>query len=155
MMNKVLFICTGNYYRSRFAEEYFNYKAKILQINWSAYSKGLSENMPSLNNPGSISVHTKEALTARKIEGKGLHRFPEPLIPEDLERYNTFIALSELEHKPMLEKRFPEFLPNIEYAEIGDLPVETPKEAITKIEKLVDDLIARFQELRPELNEQR
>ncbi|MEO1655694.1 MAG: hypothetical protein AAFU64_19280 [Bacteroidota bacterium] len=33
-MQKVLFVCTGNYYRSRFAEIYFNLKVKEMGLNW-------------------------------------------------------------------------------------------------------------------------
>jgi protein-tyrosine-phosphatase len=35
-LNTVLFLCTGNYYRSRFAEELFNHHADRAGLNWIA-----------------------------------------------------------------------------------------------------------------------
>ena len=37
----VLFLCTGNYYRSRFAEILFNSVAGRMGLPWKAMSKGL------------------------------------------------------------------------------------------------------------------
>jgi len=38
----VLFLCTGNYYRSRFAEELFNHHAERAGLDWTAQSRGLA-----------------------------------------------------------------------------------------------------------------
>jgi protein-tyrosine-phosphatase len=38
----VLFLCTGNYYRSRFAEGLFNHLASQLRLGWRADSCGLA-----------------------------------------------------------------------------------------------------------------
>ncbi len=38
----VLFLCTGNYYRSRFAEILFNSVAGNMGLPWQASSKGLA-----------------------------------------------------------------------------------------------------------------
>lgn len=35
--NQVLFLCTGNYYRSRFAEALFNYRTTTELLAWSAF----------------------------------------------------------------------------------------------------------------------
>jgi hypothetical protein len=39
---KTVFPCSGNYYRSRFAEELFNHAAKNAGLNWRASSRGLA-----------------------------------------------------------------------------------------------------------------
>ena len=39
---RVLFLCTGNYYRSRFAEILFNQLAPTRGLNWRADSRGLA-----------------------------------------------------------------------------------------------------------------
>lgn len=41
-MKSVLFLCTGNYYRSRFAEEFFNHWAEQYVLNWLARSRALA-----------------------------------------------------------------------------------------------------------------
>ena len=41
-MKTVLFLCTGNYYRSRFAEELFNHQAERADLDWIAQSRGLA-----------------------------------------------------------------------------------------------------------------
>jgi protein-tyrosine phosphatase len=38
----ILFLCTGNYYRSRFAEELFNHHAERAGLYWVAQSRGLA-----------------------------------------------------------------------------------------------------------------
>jgi protein-tyrosine-phosphatase len=43
-MKTRLFLCTGNFYRSRFAEIFFNWHAEQLEIPWRAYSRGLARN---------------------------------------------------------------------------------------------------------------
>lgn len=143
-MQKLLFLCSGNYYRSRFAEEYFNHLAEIKGLNWKAFSKGLSQNMPSPNNPGSISKHTIEALEQRKINGKELKRLPKSMKKDDFLKYDRIIALSEVEHRPMLEARFSHQCEVVDFFEVGDLPLEEPKEAMNKITNLVDALVKRI-----------
>jgi len=140
-MNKILFVCTGNYYRSRFAEEYFNHLAKKHDLNWVAASKGLSQNMPSLNNPGPISQHTLEALKKKGIEGKETHRYPRPIAKADFPTHERIIAMSEAEHRPMIEERFLAQSKIVEYFEVGDLPVETPEAAIKKIAQNIEELV--------------
>lgn len=143
-MQTILFLCTGNYYRSRFAEEYFNHLVAIKNLNWKAFSKGLSQNMPSLNNPGTISVHALEALKDMQVIGKELDRFPQPIIQADFKNHEKIIALSEAEHKPMLKKRFENHYAKVNYFEVGDLPVEEPKDAMKKLAFLVEELIGRL-----------
>ena len=38
----ILFLCTGNYYRSRFAEVMFNSVAAKMSLPWKATSRGLA-----------------------------------------------------------------------------------------------------------------
>ena len=140
-MQKLLFLCSGNYYRSRFAEEYFNHLAELKGLKWQASSKGLSQNMPSPNNPGPVSIHAIEALDSRNVMGKGLRRFPRPVEENDFLNYQKIIALSELEHKPMLKARFNHHYDKIAFFEVGDLPLEDPKSAMEKLSLLVDQLV--------------
>jgi protein-tyrosine-phosphatase len=49
----VLFLCTGNYFRSRFAEILFNSVAGKMGLPWKASSKGLALEQ-GVNNVGSM-----------------------------------------------------------------------------------------------------
>lgn len=140
-MKKILFICTGNYYRSRFAEEYFNHLAETNGLKWRAISKGLSENMPNPDNPGPISKYTLKALRQRKVAGRALTRFPQPFEEQDFKVYDRIIALSEIEHRPMLERRFKYHLEKVSFFEVGDLPFEHPQAATDKLAILIEKLV--------------
>ncbi len=54
MTNTILFLCTGNYYRSRFAEILFNRLAKSRGLSWKAESRGLALDLAT-DNVGPIS----------------------------------------------------------------------------------------------------
>jgi len=59
----VLFICTGNYYRSRFAEAVFNHRAQALGLPYRAFSRGLAIDLAQ----GDLSALTQRALEERGI----------------------------------------------------------------------------------------
>jgi len=63
-MKTVLFLCTGNYYRSRYAEILFNAKAKEMGLEWNAVSRGLA---PDPRNPGPMSSDSISALQKQNI----------------------------------------------------------------------------------------
>ncbi|MFZ5819479.1 MAG: hypothetical protein ACOYYJ_06225 [Chloroflexota bacterium] len=82
MDNKVLFICTGNYYRSRYAELFFNETAANMQVNWRAVSRGLAADEG--HNEGPVSAHASRRLTLRGISTGAPVRFPLQLEEKDL-----------------------------------------------------------------------
>jgi protein-tyrosine phosphatase len=51
----VLFLCTGNYYRSRYAEVLFNSVAGKMSLAWKASSRGLALER-GVNNVGPMEV---------------------------------------------------------------------------------------------------
>ncbi len=59
--NWALFVCTGNFYRSRFAEAVFNHEAGHAGLGWRAFSRGLRPHL----NEGDLSPHTAAALRQR------------------------------------------------------------------------------------------
>jgi protein-tyrosine phosphatase len=75
--DQVLFLCTGNYYRSRYAEEVFNFHAAAEGLAWRAFSRGLAE-ASSPENVGPMSGFALAALEARMIAPEGAARFPSP-----------------------------------------------------------------------------
>src|SRR5215468_5409992 len=60
---------SGNYYRSRYAEELFNHLAAKEGLEWLAFSRGTAER-DSPDNVGSISRFAREALEAKGIVPK-------------------------------------------------------------------------------------
>ncbi len=140
----VLFLCTGNYYRSRFAEEYFNHHAAELGISWRAESMGLHRNFPRPCNPGPISPYALSALERFEVKPVGAERFPRKALADDFARTTRWIALSREEHLPMVTEQYPEQLERMEFWEVGDLPLEAPEQATQKIARLVDDLLAEI-----------
>lgn len=138
MMRRVLFICTANYYRSRFAEALFNHHAQKRDLPWRAFSRGLNiDAVPS----GTLSRAAAVALEARGIglEHTGPTRVQ--ISEMDLQRADLSIALKEDEHRPMLKRAFPEHLDRVLFWDVDDLPLLASEEALPKIERQVLELL--------------
>ena len=74
--NQILFLCTGNYYRSRFAQHLFNaWVKKNHGLNWQAESRGLAIER-GFNNIGAISPHALKGLRERGVSVPANERFP-------------------------------------------------------------------------------
>lgn len=140
-MKSLLFLCTGNYYRSRFCEAYFNHQALHQALAWRADSRGLAPDMTAFGNIGPLSPHTRQALNALGVNLAAPPRDPCPVYPDDFNRSDRVIALSRAEHQPMVERFFPAYQATIEYWEIGDLPIAAPAAAIPMMIAAVDQLI--------------
>jgi protein-tyrosine phosphatase len=141
-MNEVLFICTGNYYRSRFAEALFNHTAERQGLEWRAFSRGLATHL--VDGAGAISTHTRFALMVRNI---GLHytgERPASLTAPDLTRAARVIALKEAEHRALMRAQFPEWENRIEYWHVHDLDAAAPDLAVPEIERLTLALLAEI-----------
>jgi protein-tyrosine phosphatase len=143
MSRNVLFLCTGNYYRSRFAEALFNHLASKHQLAWVATSRALAIEL-GLYNPGPISIHARTALTERGLPLAEPVRHPIQCSEEDLASATKIIALKEAEHRPYLTKRYPAWPDRVEYWHIHDLDKATPGEAMNGIAEKVEALIANL-----------
>jgi protein-tyrosine phosphatase len=139
--NTVLFLCTGNYYRSRFAELLFNWHADERKLAWRADSRGLD---PDPANDGPISRHTLRALARLKIAVPAELRFPLRATRADFERCQHIVAVKEAEHRPLLARFFPEVLERVEFWHVHDLDFADPEEAIPQLERLVCELVGRL-----------
>jgi protein-tyrosine phosphatase len=139
-MKRVLFLCSGNYYRSRFAEELFNYLAKKEGSSWRAFSRGAAER-GSPENVGPISRYALDALIAKGITPEGAARDPQPCAPIDFDNAKLVIALKEAEHRPLIERRFPQFANRVVYWHIHDIEFMQPSMALAMIDDQVQELL--------------
>jgi protein-tyrosine phosphatase len=143
MRKLMLFLCTGNYYRSRFAELLFNHLATELSLDWSASSRGLALEL-GVNNEGPISQDVLDALDARGIALQAELRNPLALINNDLEKAHHIVAVNSAEHRPLLEGKFPNCRKQIEFWHVCDRESTNPEEALALIELNVFRLISRL-----------
>ncbi len=125
---RLIFICTGNFYRSRLAELLFNHYNLEAGLPWSAESRGVLENVSRQG----ISPHAVEFLRSRELEElAGLPRDPEPLKVGDFEEAGLLVAMSRAEHEPLLRDRFgqiPRILAGrgrLRYWNVCDVPEES------------------------------
>ena len=144
-MKKILFLCTGNYYRSRFAEKIFNKLAADKGLDWEADSAGLALER-GVNNVGAMSKYAVEALKERGINITPEERFPKSPTEEDFQNFDLVIAVDESEHRPLMQERFANWENNIEYWLIHDIGLTSPDEALGELEKKVRKLIEEFAE---------
>ena len=143
MTKRVLFLCTGNYYRSRYAESLFNHLASEARLDAIAISRGLKIDMTGL--VGSVSKYTIAALEAR-----GIHldsRMPIPLTYGDLQKANLVIALKEAEHRPMIDACFPGWSTRTIFWNVHDIDAAQPDVALREIEGNVRSLIKGISQL--------
>lgn len=141
-MNTVLFLCTGNYYRSRMAEELFNFWAQNIDLEWRADSAGLREDMKASPNEGPISEHAVRMLTEAGFPIQSRQRSPRSVAEQELDRKDLVICLHRSEHEPMLEKRFPGYGSEILYWEVPDIQFLKAEQAFDIIRKEVQQLIS-------------
>lgn len=135
----VLFLCTGNYYRSRYAEILFNHVARKFGLAWKASSRGLFLE-PAARNVGPISVIALNALEGMGIRAKeDVARFPLRVTTDELNQSNFIVALKETEHLPLLQERFPMWVAKVEFWDVDDDPA-----VLGLIEREVIDLVSRL-----------
>jgi protein-tyrosine phosphatase len=148
-MKTVLFLCTGNYYRSRFAEELFNFLAPAECPGWVASSRGIAVDLGG-NNVGPIAKATARALQDRGMSfDRERARMPLQLQIADLEAAHHIVALKYAEHFPLMGERFPSWVSTrdasrIEYWHVHDVDGMTPEEALPMIESELQRLMTRL-----------
>lgn len=142
MKSQLLFLCTGNYYRSRFAELLFNHLAAAQGLAWVADSRGLATEL-GINNVGPISSYTVARLQELGVSLPATMRFPQQVTEADLQAATRTIALDRTEHLPYMIDRLPAWADRIDYWEVADLHALTATEALGRIEEAVIELVAR------------
>lgn len=149
--NNILFICTGNYYRSRFAEALFNFfrdQAPSGRIkDWHAISRGLDlAALTTEQKMSDVSPITAQELTRLQIPLSYAPGKPTALAIQDLEESSYVVLMNQSEHEPLLKHQFPQ----ADFSKIHDLAIpdskhlETPA-ALSLIKNRVAELLQQLE----------
>jgi protein-tyrosine phosphatase len=136
----VLFLCTGNFYRSRYAEALFNHEASKVGLNWKARSKGFRPHLARED----LSHWVAERLKEQHVPLYMSRLKPDKLNVIDLAESSLVIALYEAEHAPMLKTEFPRWMDRIHYWHVPDIDITPPGVALAKIEHEIDSLVQQL-----------
>lgn len=139
----VLFICTGNYYRSRHAEAYFNWRAKNQGLAARAFSRGLLTSMVA-EEPTRLSPSTAERLKHLGIPLTLTAPEPVQLTQGDLMRAHRSVALRRDEHRALMSLQHPEWADQIEYWDVKDIDELEAELALPRIETQVEQLLKLY-----------
>ncbi|MBC7964715.1 MAG: low molecular weight phosphatase family protein [Fuerstia sp.] len=140
-MKTVLFLCTGNYYRSRYAEILFNARSEEMGLEWKAVPRGLA---PDPRNPGPMFRDTLKALQQQGILIETYLRLPMKVTESDFEANDHVIAVKEAEHRPMIQRDFPQWLDRVEFWHVDDLDCCGSDEAIPHLDREVAALLLKL-----------
>ena len=138
-MKRVLFLCSANYYRSRFAEHLFNHLVSVAGLDWQADSRGLA--VGRWGHLGCMSQAAIDVLQAFGVAINGEHRDPMQVHLNDLKNADLVVALKELEHRPEIRRQFPDWEDQIEFWDVHDLDCATPEEALPYLKEKVQTLV--------------
>ncbi len=144
MTQTVLFLCTGNYDRSRFAELYFNHLAVQAGIPWRAVSRGLATELGK-GLIGPMSPYVRQRMLEHGVTLDPNVRQPLQLTTADLDAADLVVALDRSEHLPWVRLRFAPYADRIRYWSVPDLHLLDVDAALTTIEASVAALIAELQ----------
>ena len=117
---RVLFVCTGNYYRSRYAEVRLEHWStaeglSIAPFSIASFSRGLEIDVAQKHNKGPMSPFAVERLEARGIDPSPWLWMPQPLAESDLHAADLTVVLDAKEHRPMMRAQFPAWLDRVRF----------------------------------------
>lgn len=137
----VLFLCSGNFYRSRYAEALFNYAAARRLPHWEAESFGFKPHLAKEE----LAWQAREALAAKRIPISLTREKPTKVSARNLIDATLVVALLEKEHRPMMRKDFPVFENHTIYWNVRDIDEIPAEEALPLIEELVETLVEELE----------
>jgi protein-tyrosine phosphatase len=146
MTRTVLFLCTGNYYRSRFAEVLFNARATATGLSWRAFSRGLALEK-GVNNVGPISLDAMAALKKLGIMIPEGQRYPLQAEEHDFHTADLIIALKQAEHQPYIRDRYPAWAERVHYWHVHDRIPTLEYDPLKEIEHEIHHLILTLRQL--------
>jgi protein-tyrosine phosphatase len=136
----VLFLCTGNFYRSRFAEHLFNEGARQRGLDWRAESAGLALHCRTLNE-GAIASVVVQALLSRNVVLAEPPRPPRDATESMVLEAERVVLLSEREHRDLFLARFASCTATVVGWDIDDIDRCPAEHAFVLIEIRVEALL--------------
>lgn len=107
-MIKIYFICMGNYYRSRLAEELAIHYARKYHVDLEVDSGGLSDVAHS-QNPGPISKATMHYLEEKHVQPRSAQRFPKRVDRDSVFAADIVVCTDEDEQLHLFKQEFPDY----------------------------------------------
>ncbi len=136
---RVLFVCTGNFYRSRFAEAVFN---EHPPPGWTAFSRGLDTSTPRTTP---VSPLVSAELRRRRIDVARAGAAPQPLTQRDLDEADLVVLMNGPEHAPALRRQFPGFsFDKVRTWAVPDVPKLAAAEAFKAMWRMTTALVAEL-----------
>ena len=77
-------------------------------------------------------------------EAESHKRSPQQCCMDDLRTASHIVALNEIEHRPLMIERFPDWEGRTEYWKVSDIEVVAPSVALSQIDSQVAELVGRF-----------
>jgi protein-tyrosine phosphatase len=142
-MPQLLFLCTGNYYRSRFAEAWFNHHAAAQNLDWRACSRGLAIER-GVHNVGPISPYARQHLAQRGIALREPLPLPQGVTETDFATADRVIAIDESEHRPLMTERWPHWAETIDYWLIHDIDRTDSAIALAQLAQHIEQLLTEL-----------
>ena len=148
-MVRVLFLCTGNYYRSRLAEELLRHNARKEDLEVECDSAGLGK-IPNPSNVGPIGIAALEYLQTRGIGWSSMQRYPKKWSPSDIRAADIIVCMNEREHRVMVESQIRPVLDHkqIVYWHIPDVEEDTALIGPGLIDREVRSLLEKLKDRR-------
>ncbi len=140
----ILFLCTGNFYRSRMAEEMFNHLAEARGLQAQAFSRGLAASFENNGNVGSFSPFALRMLTRYGIKPRRVDEFPQRVTEGELRDSDVVIGLYQRDHEPMIAEQFPELAAKVIYWSVPDLDEMAAVDAGEMVYRRILELAEQF-----------
>lgn len=144
-MRRVLFVCTGNYYRSRYAEVRLQHWAQARSLALRPFSRGLRIDVEQETNVGPMSPFAIERLKERGIDPGPYLWMPRPLGEPDLVEADLTVVLDRQEHTPMMQRQFPQWIERVRFWDVADGTPTPDRHPLAEVDVHLDKLLAELE----------